>query len=102
FLQSLGDARLSWNADFLEQLLTYDWPLNIRELRTVAQRLTIDAEDGVTLGGGALEKTLGHKSWQTHRQEVPEPPEPSKEELLSALWQHEGNIQELAKHYQKH
>ncbi len=95
-----------WSATFLEKLLIYDWPLNVRELRTVARRLTMVEDDVKTLRSAHLPKEI--------RKRVRMPSEdalrasaiqvhvvPSRMELAEMLEKHAGDVQRIAEHYAK-
>ena len=100
------NRRFDWSATFLEKLLLYDWPMNIRELRTVMRRLTMVEEEITTLRSAHLPKDI--------RRRVRMPSEdalrasaiqvhvvPSREELAEMLERHAGDVQQLADHYAK-
>jgi transcriptional regulator with PAS, ATPase and Fis domain len=112
----LPGARLT--ADFLEPLLLAPWPMNVRELRMVLQRVEIlaeghavltDAHSRAALGtmNAALAQRLG-RAPRTAPLAEPEPlgepaaQPPAREEMLSLLELHQGNIRKLALHYGKH
>lgn len=100
------NRRFDWSATFLEKLLLYDWPMNIRELRTVMRRLTMVEEEITTLRSAHLPKDI--------RRRVRMPSEdalrasaiqvhvvPSREELREMLERHSGDVQQVADHYAK-
>jgi DNA-binding NtrC family response regulator len=95
-----------WSATFLEKLLLYDWPLNVRELRTVMRRLTMVEDEVTTLRSAHLPKEI--------RKRVRMPSEdalrasaiqvhvvPSRDELRKMLERHSGDVQRIAEHYAK-
>jgi DNA-binding NtrC family response regulator len=95
-----------WSATFLEKLLLYDWPLNVRELRTVMRRLTMVEDGSTTLRSAHLPKEI--------RKRVTMPSEdalrasaitvhvaPSREELHRMLQRFDGDVERLAEHYAK-
>jgi DNA-binding NtrC family response regulator len=98
--------RFDWSATFLEKLLLYDWPMNVRELRTVMRRLTMVEEEITTLRSAHLPKDI--------RRRVRMPSEdalrasaiqvhvvPSRQELQEMLERHRGDVQQVADHYAK-
>ncbi len=107
FLRSIApDRSFDWSATFLEKLLLYDWPMNVRELRTVMQRLTLLDDEISTLRSAHLPREI--------RMRVRQPTEdqlrasaisvhsvPSREELATLLAKCGGSVAELAKHYGK-
>jgi DNA-binding NtrC family response regulator len=72
-----------WSATFLEKLLLYDWPLNVRELRTVMRRLTMVEDGSTTLRSAHLPKEI--------RKRVTMPSEDA----------FDGDVERLAEHYAK-
>ena len=95
-----------WSATFLEKLLLYDWPNNVRELRTVMRRLTMVEDEVTTLRSAHLPKEI--------RKRVRMPSEdalrasaiqvhavPSRGELKALLERHAGDVQRIAEHYAK-
>jgi DNA-binding NtrC family response regulator len=99
FLASLG-RKCNWTTAFLERMLLYGWPLNIRELRSVVHRLTLlgepllDAQhlDGVLDSRAASPPS--RLSSDTGRR-------PSREELIAALEACDGNVTRVAERYGK-
>lgn len=100
------NRRFDWSATFLEKLLLYDWPMNVRELRTVMRRLTMVEEEIKTLRSAHLPKDI--------RRRVRMPSEdalrasaiqvhvvPSRDELREMLERHSGDVQQVADHYAK-
>jgi transcriptional regulator with PAS, ATPase and Fis domain len=87
-------------------LLLYDWPLNVRELRSVARRLTMVEGDITMLRSAHLPKEI--------RRRVHMPTEdalrasaiqvhvaPSRHELQQMLEEYGGDVQKVAEHYAK-
>ena len=98
--------RLDWSVTFLEKLLLYDWPQNVRELRTVMRRATLVEEGVSTLRSAHLPKDI--------RRRVRMPTEdalrassitiqavPSRGELEELLQRHAGDVQRIADFYAK-
>ena len=93
--QIRGDT-VRWNARFAELLLLHDWPMNVREVRSVAQRMAIRA--GVELGEVAAMECLGSGSSPTQeRGEASR--EPSAADLKAAMTRFAGNVTDVARHF---
>jgi transcriptional regulator with GAF, ATPase, and Fis domain len=107
FLEQFApDRTVRWTASFLEAMLLHSWPMNVRELRTVMQRLTLRDAAETELHSAALAEILqrppevvGPKGAATRRSSRKAP---SKEELVQLLQQHHGNVSKLAQHYSRH
>jgi len=107
FLRTIAPERsFDWSATFLEKLLLYDWPMNVRELRTVMQRFTLLDDEITTLRSAHLPREI--------RMRVRQPTEdqlrasaisvhsvPSREELATLLAKFDGSVAKLATHYGK-
>ena len=78
-----------WNisADFLQHLLLYRWPMNVRELRSLAQRLALDAP-----GDTLLETQLP----VAMRSVPPLADAPTRVDLERLLSQHQGRVADIA------
>lgn len=84
-------------ADFVEALLLHDWPLNIRELQKLAQRLALTVPAGATLDLEHLPRSFSDPI--LGRGESPEeadgaPPSPAV--LEQALRRAKGNVKQAA------
>jgi DNA-binding NtrC family response regulator len=95
-----------WSATFLEKLLLYDWPLNIRELRTLMRRLAMVEEDITTLRSAHLPKEIRSLNRmltedQLRASAIQIHLVPSREELEQMLQRFGGDVQRLAEHYAK-
>jgi transcriptional regulator of acetoin/glycerol metabolism len=91
--QTAPDKRLSLDADFAEALLLHEWPMNVRELRSLMRRLGQLEPAGATLGAAHLPAEL-----------VPESPgdrEVTREELEMVLARCRGNLGQVARHFDK-
>ena len=103
------EATPLFEPDLAEALVLHDWPYNVRELRQLMARLTLVATPPFALGdlpeplhGPAATARTAPLSPPTAERERPAaPPEtprlgagqrPSKEELVSALAAHDGNV----------
>jgi transcriptional regulator of acetoin/glycerol metabolism len=92
----------------VEASVLYDWPMNVRELRTVVDRLAIDARDGAALQREDLWSALkldreaapNEEPTPEHRNDTTEPP--SREALHALLEQHDGNIEAVANSLGRH
>ena len=103
FVTSLAPQRsFALDLRFAEALLVYDWPLNVRELVHLAQRLVALHEDEPV-----LRKSMLPAHWTRNAAEVSPTPgakkrspadDPAERELLlAALREHQGNVSRAAK-----
>ncbi|HEY3495135.1 MAG TPA: sigma 54-interacting transcriptional regulator [Polyangiaceae bacterium] len=111
--EAAGGARSLVDPSLAEAVVLYDWPLNVREIRNVAQRLALEYP-GVALGAAHFEKVVDLRTpgnqggsapppsvspavgskrrqlWlERHRREV--------SALQNALTVHHGNLSEAAR-----
>jgi transcriptional regulator with PAS, ATPase and Fis domain len=102
FLSELGEGRaFEVTAGFYEALLLHSWPMNVRELRTLVQRILVDAE-GDKLRASDLPSPLG--GVEEHRPDQPTATAmapPGGEELAQALRESGGSVAALAAKYGK-
>ena len=96
-------------ADFAESLLLHGWPHNVRELRSLAERLTVLFPDAVSWERAMLDEPIRRPvstSPPVTRAEsvrpaairtVPRRP-PTREELGQLLSEHGGNVARAAQH----
>ncbi|MCC6810428.1 MAG: sigma 54-interacting transcriptional regulator [Deltaproteobacteria bacterium] len=89
--------------DDLERLLCFDWPLNVRELRSVLQRFALGTPISTLLTSCTPETTtpaIANQAADTPigrvKRRSPSPPM-SKEAFVAALEQSKGNVVALAK-----
>ncbi len=114
FLTSAGAPQsLAWTANFIDALLLHRWPMNVRELKFVMQRLAHEQRHADALHAHHLTATLateGSGARETPSGSAPAAPPkppatldhvPNKEELVSALEKHRGIVAELASLYGK-
>jgi DNA-binding NtrC family response regulator len=95
-LRFLGGAR-SLTADFVEALLLHDWPLNVRELQKLAQRLALTVPAELTLDLEHLPRALVDPI--AGRDEPPPEGErepPAVAVLEQALRRAKGNVKQAA------
>jgi DNA-binding NtrC family response regulator len=95
-----------WSATFLEKLLLYDWPLNVRELRTIMRRLTMVEEDIKTLRSAHLPKEIRNLNRMPSEDQLRASAiqihiVPSRLELEEMLTKFHGDVQLIAEHYAK-
>jgi two-component system response regulator HydG len=116
-----GKQRLT--ASFLEPLLLAPWPMNVRELRMVVQRIELLAAGDEPLTSVHSQAALGAvnaaAALRLERLPPPEPEEPPapeeeaeeeeplarippREEMEALLLKLEGNVKQLAIHYGRH
>jgi transcriptional regulator with PAS, ATPase and Fis domain len=81
------------DVEFSEALVRHRWPMNVRELRSVAEQATL-SETRVLTREQLPKQVL-------HRLENSAASEPSREELLRVLKLHSGNISHVASHFSK-
>ncbi len=105
--QSQGSFEVrSLGANVVEKLLAYDWPMNIRELRAVMQRLTLlgtptEATAMPTLNSmliGESEKGEEQARGEASPNAARRPPM-TVEEFVKVATELEGNVLRLAKHF---
>lgn len=95
-----------WSATFLEKLLLYHWPINVRELRTIMRRLTMVEEDITTLRSAHLPKEIRNlirmpSEDQLRASAIQIQAVPSRGELEQMLVRFRGDVQRIAEHYAK-
>jgi DNA-binding NtrC family response regulator len=100
------NRKFDWSATFLEKLLLYDWPVNVRELRTIMRRLTMVEEDIRTLRSAHLPKEIRSLTRmpsedQLRASAIQIHAVPSRGELEKMLVRFRGDVQRLAEHYAK-
>ncbi|MBX3269576.1 MAG: sigma 54-dependent Fis family transcriptional regulator [Sandaracinaceae bacterium] len=96
FFATLAPERaLRWTPGFVEALVTYPWPLNVRELRSTVERLALGPDE--VLERHHLEPVLGPV-----RAAAAPSGAPSREELERLLALHEGNVSRVARALGKH
>jgi transcriptional regulator of acetoin/glycerol metabolism len=78
-----------------ECLLYYEWPMNVRELRTLASRLALRSRMRIEL------KDLPAQMRAVPRESTTHPSSPTREQLENALRQFDGNIAAMATHFGK-
>jgi transcriptional regulator with PAS, ATPase and Fis domain len=100
FLHFLGDGNSGYTLTpaFVEALLLYDWPMNVRELEVLTQRLlvmlrgesvlTVDALPDAVKNNIPAQRAQGRK-------------DPSKDDLLSELVIARGNVALVAEKYKR-
>lgn len=107
FLKLEEPAReFDWSATFLEKLLLYGWPMNVRELRTIMRRLTMVEEDTKTLRSAHLPKEIRNQILmpsedQLRASAIQIHAVPSRAELVQMLERFNGDVQRIAEHYAK-
>jgi DNA-binding NtrC family response regulator len=109
FWRRFSTREVEHTANFAEALVAHRWPLNIRELRNVVQRLVILAADEPVLRSGHLERALAQASPEPEAAEVvlagaeaaPREALPARQELVALLLRTGGNVREIAAHYAK-
>jgi len=111
FLHQQEPSReIGWTAGFIEKLALFDWPLNVRGLRLVMQRLGLLGVTGPlraahlrgVLEGLELSQTSRHSradAAQVQRQRTAT--RPTREELCERLTQLKGNIALVARSFGK-
>lgn len=95
-----------WSATFLEKLLLYGWPMNVRELRTIMRRLTMVEEDTRMLRSAHLPKEIRNQICmpsedQLRASAIQIHAVPSRGELVQMLQRFHGDVQRIAEHYAK-
>jgi DNA-binding NtrC family response regulator len=95
----LGDAQRPMTADFVESLLAYGWPRNVRELQKLAERLPVLHPDAAAWQASMLddEMRLAARGEPPPDDALPEHGPPTREELLTLLEQCRGNVARLAR-----
>ncbi len=84
---------------FVEGLVLYDWPHNVRELRALAQRLSLLEDLNTVLKVAHLPSEIRTPP----KKETADDPKrtPAKEDLEAMLQLHEGSVAKVAEHYGK-
>jgi transcriptional regulator with PAS, ATPase and Fis domain len=83
--------------DFVEALLGHSWPMNVRELRSLARRVALSDTDPTTLDATLLPLDLRPR----RRPDLVGTECPSREDLETQLERHKGNLLRVARHYGK-
>jgi transcriptional regulator with PAS, ATPase and Fis domain len=105
FLQKLAPERtFSWTAGFVEAMVLHSWPWNVRELKSVVERILIDHEGAETLERQDFLRALKLESSSAEGDAGARVlrGSPSKEELLALFRQHGGNVEAVAQHLGRH
>ena len=98
--------QFDWSATCLEKMLLYDWPMNVRELRTVMRRLTLVEDDVTTLRSAHLPKEIRRRTRQQtedalRASAITVHSVPSREELARLLDKYGGDVAPIAEYYAK-
>jgi len=115
FLQTFAPERtFEWTPDFAEALLLHPWPMNVRELRALVERIVLLVDEGGKLRVNLLpdemrRRVATRQAQPTQVMHAPAPPmpiaggrgRPDRDELLTMLELYEGNIAQVAEHYRK-
>ncbi len=104
FWHTLAPGRaLDFSATCLEKLLLYDWPMNIRELRALMQRLSTAEGDLSTVRSAHLPSEIrdrgAHTMDQLRASGIMVQVAPSRDDLAMLLQRFDGNIVKLAQFY---
>ena len=97
FFRRHGGQNLRVTFPFMLALLHYDWPYNVRELESCAKRCVVLSE-GNPLAEDMLTDDIAREMTGYGREFAPtepgkeEPTAPSREELVSLLERHQGNV----------
>jgi transcriptional regulator with GAF, ATPase, and Fis domain len=100
-----GGHDIELSASFIEVALLYDWPMNVRELKTIATRLKFLKVD--VLERAHFKKVIdeivprddGPSEERVEEFEAPRRKRPSREALEETLRQFGGNVTRTASHY---
>jgi DNA-binding NtrC family response regulator len=108
-----GSAR-PMSADFVESLLAYGWPFNVRELKKLAERLVVlhgaaslwergMLDDEMRQAAVAAPEEIPVLQSSTHGTAPPPPKDgpPPREELIALLEQCDGNVSRVAELVQR-
>jgi DNA-binding NtrC family response regulator len=100
FYAGFAGHPLDASADLVERLLLHDWPMNVRELRMVMNRLAVKAgADRVhDVADVELDPGLGREPMV----DEPATAAPPRAELAALLRRFQGNVSEVATHYGRH
>jgi DNA-binding NtrC family response regulator len=98
FLVFLGGAKRPLSVDAAEALLLYSWPLNVRELKHAAERVTLFSTERVELA--QLPAALQRQGESAGGGEDGE--SASREQLMKLLAEHDGNVARVARATGKH
>jgi transcriptional regulator with GAF, ATPase, and Fis domain len=97
FFRRHGGQNARVTFPFMLALLHYDWPYNVRELESCAKRCVVLSE-GKPLAEDMLTDDIAREMTGYGREFTPtepgkeEPSAPSREELVSLLERHQGNV----------
>ncbi len=90
------------SVNFVDRLMNDDWPMNVRELKSVVKRLLLDVPPGETLRSGHLERALQRTGNNALRLAAsPDVSRPDRETLATLLREHAGNVAAVATHFGK-
>jgi DNA-binding NtrC family response regulator len=111
FLREAGiTGEVTFSANAMETLLLGDWPMNVRELKTVCGRLgrahpagghVRSADVAAVLNTGDASRPGVSTPQATPEPSAPPASTPSRVELSDLLRTHQGNVVKLAEHYGK-
>ncbi len=98
------DASVEMSASFLESLLLYRWPLNVRELKMSVHRLLANAGGSSVLRSihlqGAIDAAVSRET--ARRSGASDGDAPAEGELRAALERYAGNVAQVAQFFAKH
>lgn len=97
----LGQAAPSPTPDFIEALLIYKWPFNVRELKKTLNKVKILSEGCEKLELAMLPPDIQHPIYSRKTKTARRKTKPSKAELQKIIAQYNGNMTKIAKHYQR-
>ncbi len=101
--QLAGKPLPAWSETAIEMLLLHPWPMNVRELRNVVQRLALERPTGLIEAQDvtAALAPLGDApdSAQEEDDALEQGRRPDRLEFEALLARHQGNVSALAEHY---
>ena len=100
FLRQAEPQRsIALSAGLIERLLLYPWPMNIRELRSLAQRLALCDEGSGPLGKAVLPPEIRERAVAPERSSPNAAP--GRDQLEALLTRYQGSVAKVASHLGK-
>ncbi|MFO0726522.1 MAG: sigma 54-interacting transcriptional regulator [Myxococcota bacterium] len=102
FTQFVGKDAPPLSVEAAEAMLIYDWPLNVRELKHVAERAKLFIKDANRIEVGVLPPEIVQAKNDPRTTGSADDEAPTRQVLEGLLAKHEGNVAQVAKALGRH